>query len=572
MMADEKRSLIELLYQIVVRPDRVEEIFNRRCDAVAWVKSLPPELDEHFLRAAHAIRSLHFAGAVTDSSKPVSGPVVRFDGSGQTLAASASAVEQIGRSEAKGIESLPFDRASIEKIRQVVAEDARAQLRSSRLPAFFRVAREGDGVPLTLSVRRSDLGDGTFVLRVTEAAWTDELERALVREYGLTAAETAVLRLLFEGHSAPEAAERRTTSVATVRAQIRSLYEKTGAGSQNDIIRLVASRWALLSAQGGDGVDLGPGASSPAAAQLAGQGVPGRLRLPDNRQIEFRTLGKASERTCVFLSDIYSGESLPQQLVGHLERENWRIVLPSRSRSAGDPLEESGGSRGRRGAEKEVDAIVAVLKHLSVQDCIVLSVGGGALIGHGLERSSGPNVRGLVHVAPDLPVLNGELMKQRSPFRAMLIACARHRPALLQFLANASAGLFVREGAQPAIGRMFNLSPPDREWLQRDSNASILADGLRSAVQLGEQGLVESAHQEARLVQENFRTASAPVHVVVGDQDPEGRPVTLKVMQSAGYGAAICCVPDAGALILHSHPEVVWGVLRRMEVSTRIQK
>lgn len=55
--------------------------------------------------------------------------------------------------------------------------------------------------------------------------------------YGLSAAERAVVELLATGQTINEIAARRTTTYETVRAQLRSVREKTGFASQEDIVR-----------------------------------------------------------------------------------------------------------------------------------------------------------------------------------------------------------------------------------------------------------------------------------------------------------------------------------------------
>jgi len=65
------------------------------------------------------------------------------------------------------------------------------------------------------------------------------------RRYGLTHAEGAVLDLLGQGLSTGRIALMRGTSVGTVRAQLKALFDKTGLRSQQ----------ALIAALGGVGAE-----------------------------------------------------------------------------------------------------------------------------------------------------------------------------------------------------------------------------------------------------------------------------------------------------------------------------
>jgi DNA-binding CsgD family transcriptional regulator len=57
--------------------------------------------------------------------------------------------------------------------------------------------------------------------------------------FGLTRAEAELVQLLVDGRTPAECAEYRETSVATVRTQLSSIYAKTGAASQAQLMRLV---------------------------------------------------------------------------------------------------------------------------------------------------------------------------------------------------------------------------------------------------------------------------------------------------------------------------------------------
>lgn len=59
--------------------------------------------------------------------------------------------------------------------------------------------------------------------------------------FSLSAAEAALLAALARGTSVSEWARQRNTSVATVRTQLRSLFDKTGTDSQARLVALVKS-------------------------------------------------------------------------------------------------------------------------------------------------------------------------------------------------------------------------------------------------------------------------------------------------------------------------------------------
>lgn len=86
-------------------------------------------------------------------------------------------------------------------------------------------------------------GSSLIILLSGVSRQPPKFDRKLVANtYGLTAAEMRAIEGLISGKAAAEIAKDAGLSRETIRAQIRSLYAKTGAHSQADIIRLVRPR------------------------------------------------------------------------------------------------------------------------------------------------------------------------------------------------------------------------------------------------------------------------------------------------------------------------------------------
>jgi DNA-binding CsgD family transcriptional regulator len=84
-------------------------------------------------------------------------------------------------------------------------------------------------------------GDGRAVLLlVTDPENPVDLSDEMMRAYyGFTAAETEIANGLLTGYSVEEIAALRRVTVGTVRYQMRSLFAKTGAGRQSDLVRML---------------------------------------------------------------------------------------------------------------------------------------------------------------------------------------------------------------------------------------------------------------------------------------------------------------------------------------------
>jgi DNA-binding CsgD family transcriptional regulator len=79
------------------------------------------------------------------------------------------------------------------------------------------------------------------------------IARRVRRLYGLTEAEARVMAALTSGKTVDEIAHEHNVRPCTVRAQVRSLFDKTGVNRQSDLVRLALTGAPLVSGPGSDG-------------------------------------------------------------------------------------------------------------------------------------------------------------------------------------------------------------------------------------------------------------------------------------------------------------------------------
>lgn len=124
-----------------------------------------------------------------------------------------------------------------------------SRMMSGRAGTAKTVDHYSQGLKLTLIRPQQDSMDALFnsarlvILMSGIATRPPRFDRTLLaRTYQLTAAEMRAAEGLVSGLSAAEIASASGRSRETIRVQIRSLYAKTGARSQADILRLVRPR------------------------------------------------------------------------------------------------------------------------------------------------------------------------------------------------------------------------------------------------------------------------------------------------------------------------------------------
>ncbi|WP_306132973.1 helix-turn-helix transcriptional regulator [Roseivivax marinus] len=126
-----------------------------------------------------------------------------------------------------------------------ISRTARGQ--ANRLSAPMRITRRTTGPPVLIDVApirdasaeiESDLAGAIVYLMDMARPHNFETGR-FARLYGLTDAETEVCRYLLEGYSSANIAEKRATSLHTVRDQAKAVLQKTGCTNRAELFRLL---------------------------------------------------------------------------------------------------------------------------------------------------------------------------------------------------------------------------------------------------------------------------------------------------------------------------------------------
>jgi len=135
------------------------------------------------------------------------------------------------------------DVADTERLRSLIA---RAQQPRGRAGGAMAIRRLGGRPPLSVEV--SPLGSDTFSLLrgepaalvcVTAPGVLTIPDAYLRDEAGLTAAEARLARLLVDGKNLRGASEDLDVSYSTVRSQLLSIFEKTGASRQAELVAML---------------------------------------------------------------------------------------------------------------------------------------------------------------------------------------------------------------------------------------------------------------------------------------------------------------------------------------------
>ncbi|MCP5181586.1 MAG: hypothetical protein H6994_16960, partial [Pseudomonadales bacterium] len=370
--------LLDRFYAVAAEPGRIRVLLGACTDALELVHSLPADFDVHLLRAAQAIAAVNRSQTLSPVSDSDVQPTIAIDADGIVRDSNRAARDRHAVVPGDQLANLPFDAPGRAQIREVLNGWVRRGLRRSGLPVYLQLSLR-DGVRnVIVALDRSPLDEGVLLLKTAEVAWPAQLERFLRQDFQLTAAETDVVRLLFQGDAVTTIAETRGAAVTTVRSQIRSIYDKTGVGGQTDLVRLLSGLAALSAGLGGNlqqcGERLGHllPAERSAYPRAEHRAV---FDLPEGRILGYSWFGPRNGPVCLFLHDELGGDYWPVAHATRLLEAGWSVLAPARPGfSSSDPLPMNQADAGRF-----ADDVKTLLDHLRISRCTVLARGRGAV-------------------------------------------------------------------------------------------------------------------------------------------------------------------------------------------------
>lgn len=375
-----------------------------------------------------------------------------------------------------------------------------------------------------------------LLLRLVDLRWGEGLRVGLASAFQLTQAELGLVEGLVQGLTTSEYAEQRGRSVHTVRTQLKSVLAKTGAGSQNSLIKLVVSL-ALL----GELTPLPTAEAGDTADEVAWrEGVVAGLH--------YRMIGPARGPVLLFLHTALLGPVVPASLVARARREGWRLLLPSRPGYGGSPAADGPL------VPEATSRLQALLESVDAGEVRVVGNVVGAIYAHALAQRCPQRLTEVVVVAGCVPLAAPALHEQLPPMRRLWARLAGRSPQLLKPLARLGAAAALREGSMAGLALAYRQPGADLEALSDPAVMSVLEQGVRLAAEAGPDQFV----REVVLQCSDWSSAldhQTPVHVIHGTADPIIRPEWVEACYRGRPGTRVTWIDHAQQLLAYTHAE-----------------
>jgi pimeloyl-ACP methyl ester carboxylesterase/DNA-binding CsgD family transcriptional regulator len=464
--------IVRHFYDDSVTPERVQEIISRwdaavpddpavdgdRSRSLAFAQALGRALDLfEQLHACNLDNLDEILGRMRGAAMAVAPET------GIILALNDQARITFGLERDLSLRQMPLARESIELLCERMADLGRHPRPAEDLVRLDPVA--GDRVIHAHLRRLSDCRSSPVLVMTGEQAWPVEASVFLARVFRLTPAETEVLRHLATGGTVATVARVTARSKGTIRSQIHSVLEKTGAATQVELVRLVT----LIIQTAAWPEDAG-GKASPVS-----EPTHRFLRLADGRRVELLTLGDPAGDPVVWLHTYYGLFRLPRQAELALAARGLRLVIPLRAGWGGsDPLPAGGSALGTA-----VGDLREVMAALGIVVAPIVAPGDDIRIALMLARAAPEAVSQIIGLGCGFPILNDEQYRRLMPVARIARACARYQPRVLPIMAKAFRTTMLRYGIDRYMRGMVSTSVADSRALTDPEVAAAHVAGVR---------------------------------------------------------------------------------------------
>lgn len=541
-----RAAIIGRLYDVALDPVRLEDLVDAleggfarlRAELADGATIDDAEIEAHLGRASRVLeRQEEEEGrrrrSVLDDIRRAAAFVA--DASGAIVAWNPAAAARFALRDHPALVDLPFepeDRATLRDVIRRVASGRQEKLVTLRIrspvsagPVIVRVSRVEDVRPLALVLS-------------TELAWPEGFDNVLREAFGLTAAETAIVRGLALGQPLRDIAAARGRSMETVRTQIRSILAKTETHAQSELVRVVLSLMDVALLPLPDRVE------PPAAASAR----PLRSLQSGGRRLDWLDSGAPDGRAVLYMHLDYGLVRWPASAEHAARTRGLRIVTPIRAGYGETSPHPPGTDRTRACAED----YAAVLDHLGIARVVIVALGADLRYAAQLALLRPGLVAGILGCAAQLPLHTARQYERMDKWQRLILANARYAPKILPFLVKAGVALANRVGKDRFFEQVNAGSPGDIDTFARPEVREAMMSG--SDVMLGPRHSAHAAFAEEAISSERdwsvlLRACPAPIRLLQGDQDPQMPLASLEELAPLYPGLDWEVLPGNGQLL-----------------------
>ncbi len=561
-------DLIDRLYEVAVDPTRYEALLDRWEEMIAPRRATANEnkipvlqmetFVGHFRRADTVLNDVlgGTSGEATDAAYLL-GQIDRaagfaVDRSLNVTHVNAAASLSLGVTRGAPVCSLALGPGEAEVLSRQIH---RLLIGNTGEPTLVRVRSDRADRMILMHLRlvRPETEPGFVIALASELGWPAGFTDMLRGAFDLSPAEGEVIRALAEGAPLADIATARGRSIATIRAQIKSIMSKTETRSQAELVRLTLSTMEMAQFTDDSATTL------PMSSEGFGTLAPRPFRtfiLPDGRRLDYLVLGDPDGKPCLFLPLDYGLVRWPAPAEDEATRRGMKIVVPVRpGYGRSTPL-----AKGTAYIPQVTDDLVALMDHLDMGRVPIVSLGGDSYYAFALHAAYPERVAALICAAGVLPFNRPEQYERMDKWHRFILAGARYTPHLLPFMVKAGFALAHRLGKRGFIHAVYGKSGADVATFEIPEVFEAMVCG--SEVCLSDKHSAHDAFAREIIAHETSdwtvelaalrvaqQAGQVAVHFFNGMQDPQVPPGTIEEFRSDYPWVEFNLFPDAGQLL-----------------------
>lgn len=568
---NQKANLIAEIYEVALKPERYDHFMAlweahvaRRVDEIERSGNASiedPELESHFRRAQAILERMGREDATMrtpDKYVEAHGEAaIMLAADGAIVSANTPARELIGPTTGvSGLSTLideqDFDRlkAMLLQLDRPHAEDQLSVIQLS-LPATSGSNRARRELFILRPVRFERHGPALLFFGALKAAWHDAIDDLLARQFELTPSEIEVARRLAGGQSLAEIAEKRGRSIHTLRAQLKSVLQKTETSTQGDLIRVVT----MLSMLGSSGrFEL------ERMRLLIDTGVELTVRLSDGRDMPVRCVGPEDGRPVLFIHGMLDGIAVSKTVSGILRERNIRLIAPIRPHFGASPPAHSI----TEAPERFADDLAEIMRKLDIRRAPLIGHMAGSVYAFAAAARQERAISGLLIVAGGVPIVSTRQFAAMTPRQRVVAWTARFAPGLLPAIVRAGIAQIDRGDVTDFMNSLYPPGSADRQLVENAEIRTAIYEGYRFAVAQGHRAFQVDSRHVIRDWSDYAQAAVQPVTIVHGAHDGVVTIDSVRDFSRRHNNIRLIVEDDAGQLVFYQKPEVVIDALEDM--------
>lgn len=393
-----------------------------------------------------------------------------------------------------------------------------------------------------------------LLIQAINIRWPKHMTPLLRKTFNLTTSEIEVFRMISEGVSVNDIAEKRATSITTVRTQIREIYSKTGTNSQLQFIRLAVSLASLTFDENSVGKNLIDVEETTAFQPPYPREEHWHLlALPDGRKLDYAVFGHPNGTPCLFFHNELLGDIWPMKLTHYATQRGLKIILPAR------PFyrRSSAYLKGVPHPTQSAKDFIALLDHLKIPSVRILAQTLGGMFALEFAHLNPDRVINISTLSPMLPFATDGQQKNMPPLHRFVSTFMLRAPWMVEFVARAGLAFYLREGPEQFLRKTFSSAPIDTLTLDDPNHMRTLCQGLQFGTHNGPKAYAAGWKHIVQDGEKKMKNLPMPMNVIIGSEDKNTRLDRAQSLIKTGIPLNVVTAKGGGELLIFTHPELI---------------